>query len=142
MSEAKNILVAEDARQDFILLQAALEEAGLPHHLQNVRDGLEVVAYLKGEAPFSDRRRFPFPDLLLMDVHMPKAGGFEVLNFLRERPEFKVPAVIFSGSMLASDRLKAMNLGAAECFKKPDDLDELITLVQTIHHRWLEGAHV
>ena len=133
----KNILVAEDSLQDFILLRTAFQDAGLPHHLHNVSDGLQLVAYLKAEPPFTSRPLFPFPDLLVLDIHMPRADAFGVLGFLRERPEIQMPVVILSGSMPPINVDQALRLGAAACFDKPAHFAGLITLVQTIHDRWL-----
>ena len=138
MIKPKNILVAEDSLKDFMLLQSAFETAKLPHHLHNVRDGLEVVPYLKSEPPFGDRRLSPFPDLLILDVHMPSVDAFDVLSFLRGRPELKLPVILLSGSLTPMDIQKAVNLGAAECFDKPRGLGGLVTLVKSIHHRWLD----
>jgi len=129
--------VADDSRNDFILLQAAFAAAGLNHDLRLVRDGDEVIAYLKGESPFSDRTNCPLPDLLILDVQMPKSGAFDVLRFLAGSPKHCVPAVVLSGSIDPRLIQKALELGALECFDKPMCQDELVSIVRTIHHRWL-----
>jgi CheY-like chemotaxis protein len=134
----KHILVAEDSPNDFMLLQVAFEAAKLPHSLHHVTDGLEVVSYLKSESPFANRQLWPFPDLLILDIHMPKVDAFDILSFLGNQSGVKLPVILLSGSMPPIDIQKAMRMGAAECFNKPEELVDLITLVQTIHHRWLK----
>jgi len=74
---------------------------------------------------------------LVLDIHMPRADAFGVLGFLRERPEIQMPVVILSGSMPPINVDQALRLGAAACFDKPAHFAGLITLVQTIHDRWL-----
>jgi CheY-like chemotaxis protein len=140
MFVAKIVLVADDSDADFFILEKAFELAKLSHKLLRVRDGDQAIIYLKGEKPFGDRERWPFPDLLVLDEKMPSAGGFEVLQFLEGQTEIRVPAVLLSGSVAPQDVHKALELGAAEYIRKPEGLSELIVMVQTIHHRWLANG--
>ena len=145
ISTRKNVLVADDSEPDFLFLERAFSMAGLNHKLFRVRDGRQAIMYLKGEKPFSDREQWPFPDLLLLDEKMPCVGGFEVLSFLREQKDIRVPTVLLSGSVAEVDAQEALDLGAAEYLSKPDNIRELVLLAQTIHYRWLSGpctAHV
>jgi CheY-like chemotaxis protein len=132
------VLVADDSQADFIMLQAAFSEAGLPHRLVRARDGLQTIEYFEGLAPFSDRSQFPFPDLLILDINMPRAGGIEVLRFLLDHQNLRVPIVLLSGSVPPSTVEQALQLGASEYFDKPDVPRDLVPLVQTIHSRWLQ----
>ena len=137
MITPKHILVAEDSRNDFVLLKAAFASAGLYHDLFLVRDGAEAIAYLKGESRFGHWSNPPIPDLLILGAQMPKSGAFNVLRFLRESPEHRVPAIVMSGSMHPGMIKNSLDLGAAECFDKPIGLQELVRIVQMIHCRWL-----
>jgi len=138
MANPKNVLVADDSGDDFVLIRQAFRRAGLPHKLDQVLDGEQALAYLMGEPPFSDRKQFPFPDLMLLDVMMPRATGFDVLSFLRERPDVPVPLiVILSGSVLPEDSKKALELGAKEYFTKPREIKGFTELARTIDERWL-----
>src|SRR2546422_10918571 len=88
------ILVAEDDADDLFLLRRASRKAGLLHRVMYVADGVMAVGYLSGSPPFDDRVRYPFPDLLLLDLKMPKMNGLEVLAWLKERPDMNVLPVV------------------------------------------------
>ena len=72
------VLVADDDDNDMLLLQMAFKKAG--HRFFRVKDGVEAVAYLKGEGPFSDREKFPYPSCLLLDLRMPILGSLRMLE--------------------------------------------------------------
>jgi CheY-like chemotaxis protein len=137
MADGKIVLMADDLDDDFLLLKAAFRKAALPHTLVHVPDGDHAIMYLEGVPPFSDRYRFPFPDLLILDIQMPHGNGFHVLTILRARHELLVPVVMFSNSNIAQDIQTSMRLGAIHFFTKPISLKGMTQLAQTIHDRWL-----
>src|SRR6266404_160025 len=93
------ILVAEDDADDVFLLRRATRKAGLSHRVFDVVDGTMVISYLGGEPPFDNRLDYPFPDLLLLDLKMPKMNGFDVLAWLKGRPDMgSLPVVVLSSS--------------------------------------------
>jgi CheY-like chemotaxis protein len=139
MSIPKDILVADDSSNDFALLQAAFVEAGLRHNLHRVRDGADAIGYVRGDAPFSNRTTHPFPQLLILDIQMPNADALEVLHFLRETADSRIPTIILSGAVAPGVIERALKLGAIECFDKPDTLEELIGIVEMIDRLWLEN---
>ncbi|PYJ08784.1 MAG: two-component system response regulator [Verrucomicrobia bacterium] len=135
------ILVAEDDADDVFLLRRALQKAGLGHRLLDVADGQRVVEYLDGLPPFDDRTRYPFPDLLLLDLKMPRMSGLEVLQWLDARPDLKaLPVVVLSSSPLEADCEQATHLGAREFQTKPGQITQLIDLLRSLHDRWLADA--
>ena len=140
MSNARNILVAANSQIDFNFLKAAFVGAGLPHHLHNVSNGFGMVAYLKRQPPFADPVIYPSPDLLILDVDMARADAFDVLGFLRDRPELKLPVILLSGRISRAEVEEALRLGVAECFSNPYELRHLIILVQKINLRLLGGC--
>src|SRR5204863_7454091 len=84
--ESAVILLVEDRDDDIVLIRKAFEKAELANPIYVVKNGEEAVAYLIGDAPFSNRNEYPFPDLLLLDLKMPKLDGFETLLWLRNQP--------------------------------------------------------
>jgi CheY-like chemotaxis protein len=137
------ILQVEDDENDVFFLRRALEKAGLAHDLFHVQDGQEAVEYLSGHAPFEDRTKYPFPDLLLLDLKMPRMNGFDVLAWLRAHPELKgPPVVVLSSSNQEEDVKRAYALGASDFQTKPHDTQGLVKFVQSLHQRWLGAAHV
>ncbi|SPE59122.1 Response regulator receiver protein (modular protein) [Verrucomicrobia bacterium] len=132
------ILVAEDDDNDALLLTRAFEKSGLEHSISRVADGQEAVDYLAGMTPFLDRTLFPLPDLLLLDLKMPRMGGFEVLAWLGNRPDLQLlPVVVLSSSSLPEDIAKARELGARDYKVKPVEFADLVRLVQHLHSCYL-----
>ena len=83
------ILVIDDSEDDVIMIRAALRNAKIACRVYVACDGEGAIAYLKGEGKFADRGEYPVPDLVLLDLKMPKLGGFEVLRWLRQQPQFE-----------------------------------------------------
>src|SRR6185503_6171080 len=82
------ILLAEDLENDILLIRRALDQAGVNNPVHVVRDGEECLAYLHGFGKYANRDEFPLPDLLLLDLKMPKLDGFEVLREIRSNKSF------------------------------------------------------
>src|ERR1043166_5831909 len=99
MMSSPTILIADDSSDDIELLRRAFARAGFSTNVQSVRSGLELIQYLRGEGAFADRDRFPFPRLIFLDFKMQGMGGWDVLRWIRQRPEYRsVPGIIFRGS--------------------------------------------
>ena len=131
------ILMVEDDASDVMLMRRALEKSTGGHFLFVVHDGEEAVAYLCGHGAFADRSLFPFPNIILTDLKMPRMSGFDFLVWLRQHPECSViPTIVFTGSAEASDVDKAYHLGANSYMVKPSGLNELIELVQATYEFW------
>jgi len=95
------ILVAEDDENDVFFLRRAFLKAGLANPLVAACDGQAAVDYLEGTGVYADRKSYPLPGLLLLDLKMPRKSGLEVLTWLRERPELsQIPVVVLSSSVL------------------------------------------
>jgi CheY-like chemotaxis protein len=131
------ILLVEDDANDVFLMQRALEKNGIRSPLQIVNDGQEALDYLQHTGEFSDRTRFPFPSVILMDLKMPRSSGLEVLRWLRDNPVCpSIPAIVFSASRVESDVSEAYKLGATSYFVKPVDFNDLLELVRLMHDYW------
>jgi len=130
-------LIAEASDDFALLLRRAFTEAGMPHMLRRVRDGAEALRYVAGQDEFSDRQRFPYPDLLVVGSVMPRIGGVELLGYLRGELGLTIPVVIFSHSLSPLEMRRALELGAADYLVCPDTLPVLVDEVNAIERTWL-----
>src|SRR5438128_2710095 len=129
---AKAILLAEDLEDDAAFLRRVLEKAGVANPIVIVRDGVEAIAYLKGEGEFSDRQKFPIPGILFLDLKMPGKGGFEVLEWLKHQPEWKdLLIVVVSGYDELREIKRAYALGAHTFLVKPCKQEDIANLVKS-----------
>jgi CheY-like chemotaxis protein len=134
------ILQVDDDENNVFFLRRALDKAGLAHSLFHVHDGQEAVEYLTGKDPYNDRSKFPLPDLLLLDLKMPRMNGFDVLAWLRSQPELnKFPVVVFSSSNREEDVQQALSLGASDFQTKPLDPQSFVQILQALDQRWLSS---
>ena len=130
------ILLAEDDEGDIFLIRRALRSAGLANPLQIVRNGREAIQYLDGQGVYADRTRYPWPSLLLLDLRMPLADGFEVLAWLQRRRRPKdLEVAILSASPDEADALRATELGADAFYVKPRAYKDLVEVVRGLHQR-------
>jgi len=138
MTKKVPILVVDDSKDDVFLLCRAFKRAGLDPSLIHVMDGEEAVDYLSGQNRFTDRSRYPLPSLMLLDIKMPKLNGFDVLQWLLTRKDFKeLLVVMFSSSFQGEDVEKAKVLGATDYLTKPTGSEGFDQVVQTIASKWL-----
>jgi CheY-like chemotaxis protein len=132
------VLHVDDDPNDTALLQAASRKAQAGFELHNACDGDEAMAYLAGSERFSDRTRYSVPALVLLDLKMPKANGFEILRWIRNHPTLsRLPVIVLSGSELQEDIKNAYAAGANSYLVKPLGFDQLVDLVRTINTVWL-----
>lgn len=132
--------MAEDNNDEFVLLRCAFESAGFPHRLIGVAHGEEALEYLYAKEGYSDRAKFPFPDLMLIDLHMPVMNGFDVLAAVGDRLEFqRLPIVVLSSNDDPISIRTAQRLGAREYILKPLMMVERVKMVWGLHERWLGG---
>jgi len=135
------ILLVEDDENDAMLLRMAFERNSIANPVQWVKDGLEAVAYLNGDGIYSDRAKYPFPEVLLLDLKMPRMTGLELLAWIAEHPEFKViPTIIMTSSKQELDIESAYKLGANTYMTKPIAFDQLAQMVKLTHEYWAMSA--
>src|SRR5581483_1836116 len=131
------ILIAEDSENDALLLQMALKRAGIKERVYVVADGVEAIAYLRGEGKYKDRSKFPFPNVLFTDLKMPRMSGFEVLQWLRSNPEcFIIPIIVLSASQLDDDIRKAYQLSANAYLVRPGKFEDLQKILKLAFEFW------
>jgi len=130
-----DILLVEDNPADIRITQEAFKEAGVGNNLRIVKDGLEALVYLKQEAPHHNA---PRPDLILLDLNMPRLDGREVLAEIKNDGALrKIPVIILTTSEADEDILNSYNLHANCYIPKPIDLDEFIEVIRSIEDFWL-----
>jgi CheY-like chemotaxis protein len=129
------ILLVEDNPADVRLIMETFKDFKIQNSMSVAKDGAEAMEFLKKEGAFSAA---PRPDVILLDLNLPKKNGFEVLKEIRNTPELKrLPVVILSTSDSENDILKSYDMNA-NCFvTKPVGLDEFIKIVMTIEDFWL-----
>lgn len=141
MNFNRTVLLVDDSENDLFLTRSAFKEAGFHCPLQEVHNGEQAIAYLKGEGPYSDRAKFPLPAVMLLDLNMPLKGGLAVLKWVRSQPEFKrMSVIIFSASMRTEDVEHAFDLGANAFLVKPGAIGDLIDMIRCLRD-WLQYNH-
>lgn len=132
------ILLAEDEVNDVFLMERAFRKAKLLNPLKVVSDGEEAIAYLNGDGRFADRREFPLPILVLLDLKLPRRTGLDVLEWIRSQNSTlrRVPVVILTSSKQSVDVNRAYDLGANSYLVKPVDFDGLLSMVKALEMYW------
>ena len=137
------ILLADDSEADVLLLQRAFSHMGIDVLLHVVADGAEAIAYLQGEGRYGQREEFPLPDLLLLDLKMPLANGFEVIEWVRAQPRLTpLRIVVLTTSDQSRDIDRAHRLGANSFLVKPVSFDDFKVMVRKLCDYWLEVSKV
>jgi CheY-like chemotaxis protein len=130
------ILVAEDDLGDRVLLEQAFRTAGISADMRFTADGEEFLAYLRREPPWEDAKK---PDLILLDLNMPRMDGREVLREIKADPEWRsVPVVVLTNSRAPEDILAAYDSGANTYVPKPSSLEELTEIIKALFEFWFK----
>ena len=133
-TEPIEILLVEDNPGDARLAQEALKESKVHNNLHHVADGVEALRFLRREDQYADA---PPPDLILLDLNLPRKDGREVLAEVKEDPDLRlIPVVVLTTSEAERDLIKSYDLHANAYVVKPIDLDRFIEIVHAIEHFW------
>jgi CheY-like chemotaxis protein len=129
-----DILLVEDNPGDVRLTREALKEGKVLNNLYVAQDGVEAIAFLKREGKYAGAIR---PDIILLDLNLPKKDGHEVLADVKSDPDLRrIPVVILTTSKAEEDVLQSYNLHANCFITKPVDLDQFINVVQAVEDFW------
>ena len=132
---AVEILLVEDNPGDVRLTQEALKESKIRNNLSVVRDGVEAMAFLHNEGSYANA---PRPDIILLDLNLPRKDGREVLSEIKQDETLKkIPVVILTTSDDEHDILQSYNLHANCYITKPVDLGRFVTIIKNIEDFWL-----
>jgi chemotaxis family two-component system response regulator Rcp1 len=130
----KIIFLVEDNKADIRLIQEALKTSLLPHQVITVRDGVEAMNYLHQEGEYANA---PRPDLILLDLNLPRKDGREVLAEIKSDPQLKrIPVVILTTSKNQDDIFHSYDLHANCYITKPRNLSQLFQIIQSIEKFW------
>ena len=132
--ENVEILLVEDNPGDIRLTVEAFKDSKLRNNLSVVNDGIDAMAFLRREGPYTNA---PRPDLVLLDLNLPKKDGREVLEEIKQDDDLKrIPIVVLTTSSSERDILESYNLHANCYISKPVDLNQFLTIVKSIQNFW------
>ena len=141
MPEKMSILLVEDLEDDILLIRRAFAAAKLTTPLYVVRDGEEAIEYLEGVGKYSNRAEYPLPQLILLDLKMPKMGGIEVLRWIKRQPELKaLRVVVLTSSESISDVNEAYEVGANSFLVKPLEFENYPAMLRTLSAFWFHTS--
>jgi chemotaxis family two-component system response regulator Rcp1 len=128
------VLIVEDNEADSHLTTTALRDARIANEVHIVKDGEDAIGYLKREGPYRNAIR---PDLVLLDLNLPRKDGFQVLETMKADARLKnIPVVVVSGSDRSSDIARAYDLQVAAYLVKPSNVDEYFSAIRAIKELW------
>ncbi|MEH2237044.1 response regulator [Nostoc sp.] len=129
------IFLVEDNKADIRLIQEALKNSSVPHEVVTVKDGIDAMAYLRQEGEYANA---PRPDLILLDLNLPKKDGREVLGEIKTDPVLKrIPVVVLTTSKNEDDIIESYNLHVNCYITKSRNLNQLFQIVKSIEDFWL-----
>ena len=133
------LLIADDDENDYVLLNCAARRAQLPAQLCWVKDGLELLEYLRGEGGYRDSASYPQPALVLLDLNMPRKNGQDTLREIRRDAGLRsLPVVIFTTSKSADDIQLSYEAGANSFITKPPEFQRLVEIMEVLKRYWFE----
>jgi chemotaxis family two-component system response regulator Rcp1 len=134
--KSKMIFLVEDNKADIRLIQEALKDSQLPHEVVTVRNGVDAMAFLRQEGEYANA---PRPDLILLDLNLPRKDGREVLAEIKADPSLKrIPVVVLTTSHNEEDIHQSYNLHVNCYITKSRNLSQLFTIVRGIEEFWLK----
>jgi CheY-like chemotaxis protein len=137
------IVMAEDDLDDRLLIKDALAESNWPADLRFVDNGEEMMDYLTRSGKYADAKSAPKPNLILLDLNMPRKDGREVLREMKTRMDLKrIPVVVLTTSRADTDIEKMYELGANSFISKPIQFDSLVKLMRLLSQYWLQTVEL
>ena len=137
--ELVRILLAEDDDDDFFLTAAALKENRLRNQVVRVKDGEELMDYLRHHGEFSNADHAPEPSLILLDLNMPRKDGREALRDIKSDPKLRhIPVVVLTTSRAEEDVVRSYQLGVNSFITKPVTFQGLVDAMKALGRYWFE----
>jgi CheY-like chemotaxis protein len=137
------VLLVEDNPRDVRLTQRAFVQTGLPHNLRVVRDGDEALAYLRREGAYKEPGTAPRPDVILLDLNLPRMSGHDVIQCLKQDARFKhLPVIVLTTSGRPDDVRLAYEAGANAYLLKPVEFARFTEIMAQLGKFWLETVEL
>lgn len=138
IDQTPTLLLVEDDPADARLLFRAMHKADLPVRVHHIKDGDEAIAYLTGEGAYADRCAHPLPQLVIMDLKLPRRSGLEVLRWIRQQESAvaQLPVVMLSSSHHGVDINQAYEYGVNSYLVKPETSDQFLSIVTLLKTYW------
>jgi CheY-like chemotaxis protein len=138
MAKPARILLVEDNRMDVELTLDAFREGKLANIVHVSQDGQQALDYMFGVGEYADRVKYPIPDLILLDLKLPRIDGHEVLQRLKATPVVKrIPVIVLTSSKEEGDRALSYDSGANSYLVKPVSFDGFLEVVRKVQDYWL-----
>lgn len=138
MNKLLPLLLVEDNEDDVFFMQRAFEAAQISNPIQIARDGQEAIDYCSGAGKFADRAKYPLPEMMLLDLKMPRKNGLEVIQWIRDQPALRhLVIVILTSSRELSDIERAYQLGVNSFLLKPSSTHTLAEMMGALKLYWL-----
>ena len=132
-----NVIVADDDMDDQMLMKKAFQKSTKNVNFFFVENGLELMDYLEREGKYHDHKKYPEPNLILLDLNMPKKDGREILTELKYSNEFcMIPVVVFTTSESYDDLIFSYTKGSSSYIVKPTSFDDLIKVSSALENYW------
>lgn len=133
------IVIVDDDEDDLLISREAFEEVGLKARLVSLEDGQALIDYLRGNEPYSDRQAYPMPNLVMLDINMPRMNGIEVLEYVKSDASLRsLPIVMLTNSGDPETVRRCYAMGASSYIRKPFEYGELKKALDNIRKYWFE----
>jgi CheY-like chemotaxis protein len=141
MKSSYTIMLVEDNAADIKITQRALRDSSYPVELVVVRDGHEAIEYLQRQGAYAADAAWRFPDLILLDINLPRMTGLQVLQRIRATPRLRaLPVVVLTTSRRQEDILDMYSAGANTYVEKPQEYNRFVEVVGVLQRYWLGTA--
>ncbi len=132
------VLIAEDDPDDRLIAAEAFSAAGVSCPVLFVEDGAQLLDYLAGVERYADRERYPMPNLLILDLNMPRIDGREALERMHAHPDWcRIPVVVLTTSKAHEDQIRSWRCGIDSYFTKPTSFAVLVEFFRQLKRMWL-----
>ncbi|HTG44910.1 MAG TPA: response regulator [Verrucomicrobiae bacterium] len=137
---SQTILIVDDQENDRVILERLLRQQGVVNPVVSLSDGADAICYLKGEGRYCDRKNFPFPSVIFLDILFPNRSGIEVLQCLKAlKPSLKPLTIIYTKLTDLKTIQETYNLGGDSFLGKPPKSDDIVNLIRHFRKPWQFG---